>query len=101
MSVRQLLVTVGQSPVLAIKLREKGIDLMSLQRSMETSAQLQDVDLAMTNPLPLLFQMGYLTIKGYDRTFDEYSLGYPNREVKESFLRLISMIQNDQPEDIT
>ena len=101
MSVRQLLVTVGQSPVLAIKLREKGIDLMSLQRSMETSAQLQDVDLAMTNPLPLLFQMGYLTIKGYDRTFDEYSLGYPNREVKESFLRLISMIQNDQPEDMT
>ncbi len=91
----------GNPRFLAIKLREKGIDLMSLQRSMETSAQLQDVDLAMTNPLPLLFQMGYLTIKGYDRTFDEYSLGYPNREVKESFLRLISMIQNDQPEDIT
>ena len=79
----------GNPRFLAIKLREKGIDLMSLQRSMETSAQLQDVDLAMTNPLPLLFQMGYLTIKGYDRTFDEYSLGYPNREVKESFLRLI------------
>ncbi|MEZ3550597.1 MAG: AAA family ATPase [Muribaculaceae bacterium] len=91
----------GNPRFLAIKLREKGIDLMSLQRSMETSAQLQDVDLAMTNPLPLLFQMGYLTIKGYDRTFDEYSLGYPNREVKESFLRLISMIQNDQPEDMT
>ena len=35
--------------------------------------------------LPLLYQSGYLTIKGYDEMFDEYILGYPNKEVKNGF----------------
>ena len=35
----------------------------------------------------LLFQTGYLTIKDYDRDFGTYVLGYPNVEVKYSFLR--------------
>jgi len=35
----------------------------------------------------LLFQTGYLTIKDYDRDFGTYVLGYPNFEVKYSFLR--------------
>ncbi len=64
---------------------------------METGTKLQDIDLAMVNPLPLLFQSGYLTIKGYDMDFDEYTLGYPNREVKESLLRSLVpyYIEND------
>ncbi len=36
-----------------------------------------------SNPIPLLFQCGYLTIKGYNREFDEYTLDYPNDEVAE------------------
>lgn len=36
---------------------------------------------AMTTALPLLYQSGYLTIKGYDRESDLYTLGIPNREV--------------------
>ena len=35
--------------------------------------------------LPLLYQSGYLTIKGYDKEFDSYELGYPNKEVKLGF----------------
>ena len=35
----------------------------------------------------LLFQTGYLTIKSYDEEYDVYSLGYPNREVKDSMLQ--------------
>jgi len=34
----------------------------------------------------LLFQTGYLTIKDYDFEFNEYTLSYPNKEVKYSFL---------------
>jgi len=37
----------------------------------------------------LLFQTGYLTIKDYDRDFGTYVLGYPNFEVKYSFLRYL------------
>lgn len=29
------------------------------------------------NPIALLYQTGYLTIKGYDREFDSYRLGFP------------------------
>ncbi|MFA5880438.1 MAG: AAA family ATPase, partial [Candidatus Margulisiibacteriota bacterium] len=36
--------------------------------------------------LALLLQTGYLTIKRYNKEDDLYLLGYPNREVKESFL---------------
>jgi hypothetical protein len=38
------------------------------------------------NPIPLLYQSGYLTIKNYDREYDEYTLGFPNEEVKYGFL---------------
>lgn len=36
----------------------------------------------MTNIIPLLYQSGYLTIKGYDSMFGLYTLDIPNREVE-------------------
>jgi hypothetical protein len=38
------------------------------------------------NPIPLLYQAGYLTIKGYNGQFNSYTLGFPNEEVKYGFL---------------
>ncbi|MDR0705236.1 MAG: ATP-binding protein [Planctomycetaceae bacterium] len=38
------------------------------------------------NPVPILYQSGYLTIKDYDTKYNEYTLGFPNEEVKYSFL---------------
>ena len=40
----------------------------------------------MTSALPLLYQSGYLTIKGYDRIRDLYTLDFPNAEVKVGFM---------------
>lgn len=37
--------------------------------------------------LPLLYQTGYLTIKGYSTEDESYTLGYPNREVREGSLK--------------
>ena len=37
---------------------------------------------AMTNALPLLYQSGYLTIKGFDRESEMYTLSIPNQEVR-------------------
>ena len=37
---------------------------------------------AMTTMIPLLYQSGYLTIKGYDRESDIYRLSIPNQEVR-------------------
>jgi hypothetical protein len=38
------------------------------------------------NPVPLLYQSGYLTITGYNRSLDRYTLGFPNEEVRYGFL---------------
>ena len=40
-------------------------------------------------PIPLFFQTGYLTIKDYDEEFKLYTLGFPNDEVKNGFLKFI------------
>lgn len=37
---------------------------------------------AMQDALPLLYQSGYLTIKGYDSEIDSYTLSIPNQEVR-------------------
>ncbi len=36
----------------------------------------------MTDALPLLYQSGYLTIKSYDPVIRQYTLGVPNKEVR-------------------
>ncbi|MCD8268952.1 MAG: ATP-binding protein [Parabacteroides sp.] len=40
-------------------------------------------------PIPVIFQSGYLTIKGYDNEFGLYRLGFPNEEVEEGFMRFL------------
>ena len=42
---------------------------------------------AMTTALPLLYQSGYLTIKGYDRQLQSYTLAVPNQEVRIGFTK--------------
>lgn len=42
--------------------------------------------------IPSLYQSGYLTIKDYDSTFDEFILGYPNQEVEEGFIEFLMPI---------
>ena len=39
-------------------------------------------------PLPMIFQSGYLTIKGYDMDFNTFLLDFPNNEVKNGFLTM-------------
>jgi hypothetical protein len=34
------------------------------------------------DPIPILYQAGYLTIKSYDKEYDNYVLGVPNTEVR-------------------
>lgn len=43
----------------------------------------------MHSVLPLFYQSGYLTIKGYDPEFSIYTLGYPNKEVKTGMMKAL------------
>ena len=41
------------------------------------------------NMLPVIYQSGYLTIKGFDKTRRTYTLDFPNREIEEGFLDIL------------
>lgn len=41
---------------------------------------------AMVNALPLLYQSGYLTIKGYNNLSQAYTLAFPNQEVRTGYV---------------
>ena len=49
----------------------------------------------------MIYQSGYLTIKGYDERFGIYRLGFPNREVEvgdyDSFFRRLQSCFADTP----
>lgn len=54
------------------------------------------------NPLPALFQSGYITIKDYDPEYNEYTLGFPNEEVRKGFANcLYQHITQTQANDST
>ena len=51
----------------------------------ECEARAEDFDAPtnqLSNIIPLLYQSGYLTIKAFDKMFEAYTLGIPNREVR-------------------
>ncbi|MBC8601638.1 ATP-binding protein [Parabacteroides acidifaciens] len=55
----------------------------------ETDADVLNSIYGDDQPIPVIFQSGYLTIKGYDEEFGLYHLGFPNREVEEGFIRFL------------
>ena len=64
------------------------LDLMS---KAEVSADvLNSVEPNSQNPIPVIYQSGYLTIKGYDPEFRDYKLGFPNEEVEEGFVKYLA-----------
>ncbi len=48
---------------------------------------LQNFDIENIKTIPVLFQTGYLTIIDFDPQFNNVTLSFPNREVRESYLR--------------
>lgn len=73
-------------------------DLVKLE---DTKVLVQDFSISpesATSALPILYQSGYLTIKGYDPEYEEYTLGFPNREVRLGFLDALLPSVADVPD---
>ena len=78
------------TPTYLVKLLKKHhYDLERMAREETDSQVLNSIDSESTNPIPVIYQSGYLTIKGYDEEFGMYRLGFPNREVEEGFVRFL------------
>ena len=60
---------------------------------------LGSVDTIRVNPLPIIYQSGYLTIKDYDAEFMEYHLGFPNEEVERGFIQYLLPIYTNARQD--
>ena len=56
----------------------------------KTAADLDAIDAMYSDPIPLFFQSGYLTIKDYDPEFLTYRLDFPNNEVEQGFARFMT-----------
>lgn len=84
------------SPSYLIRLIERHRFLLSnLEGERRNEEQLNDISDTGHDFVPLLYQSGYLTIKGYDNPSDElgsgeYILGFPNREVNKCFWNSLS-----------
>jgi hypothetical protein len=79
------------TPTFLIKLLQKAdFDLRNFAGGVSIAARsINDYRIQGGNPVPLLYQSGYLTIAGYDRELDKYLLGFPNEEVKYGFLEAL------------
>ena len=71
-------------------LKKTNFDLRELDGIEVSSASLSDDRANISNPVPMIYQSGYLTIKSFDQRFRTYTLGFPNEEVKYGFLNFVS-----------
>ena len=70
-------------------LKEHGSRFPDLSKEQVSAIVMSSMDSASTNLIPVIYQTGYLTIKGYDERFKKYRLGFPNKKVEEGFLNLL------------
>lgn len=88
----------GTPTYLVELLKKHHYDLRRMAHEETSAAVLNSIDSASDNPIPVIYQSGYLTIKGYDQEFGIYSLGFPNREVEEGFIEfLLPFYANTNP----
>ena len=76
------------TPTFLVKhLANTGFEIPILENNVTIDANsLMDYRIENDDYIPVLYQTGYLTIKSYDMEVGEYTLGFPNEEVKYGFL---------------
>jgi len=79
----------GTPTYLVELLKKHNYNLSNLEKEEPTADSLNSIDSSSTDPIPVIYQSGYLTIKGYDKEFGLYKLGYPNKEVEEGFVKFL------------
>lgn len=86
------------TPTFLIELLKKtDYDLRNLEGIQLDVNSFADYRADASRPIPVIYQSGYLTIKGYDKRFRLYTLGFPNDEVKYGFLNFITPFYSSVP----
>jgi hypothetical protein len=76
----------GTPSYLVELLKRHNFKLDELKGNKVTANVLSAIDASSSDPIPVIFQSGYLTISGYNERYKLYSLDFPNEEVREGFM---------------
>ena len=66
-------------------LKKKNIDMLQMEDIWTNTDRFDTPTEKITDPIPVLYQSGYLTIKDYNRIGKMYKLAFPNEEVRKGF----------------
>ena len=75
----------GTPTMLVNVMRQTGISLQQIEHFRGTLERFDAPTERISDPIPVLFQSGYLTLKDYNPFTRQYTLGFPNGEVREGF----------------
>ncbi|NDV63681.1 AAA family ATPase [Bacteroides sp. 224] len=80
----------GTPTFLVELLKRSDYDLRELIEGVEATSDIfMQYRVESDDPIPVFYQTGYLTIKDYDKEFRLYKLGFPNNEVRYTFLEFL------------
>ncbi len=79
----------GTPSYLVYLLKKRSYRLDKLATATVDADVLNCVDTQSTNPISVIYQSGYLTIKSYNARFDTYNLDFPNKEVEAGFFKFL------------
>ncbi len=79
----------GTPSFLVQLMKHSNYELNRLQEEEVTTDVLNSIEAMSENPIPVIYQSGYLTIKDYDERFGTYRLGFPNKEVEQGFIKYL------------
>lgn len=82
----------GVPTVLSKSILNNDFDISKLNGKKVDKASLNDLSIYASNPIPLFYQTGYLTLKDFEPRRRRFTIGYPNREVESSILNNILQI---------
>ena len=66
-------------------MQQKNLDMLNLDDLWIQASRFDTPTERLADPIPVLFQSGYLTIKGYEKKGKLYHLCFPNQEVRQGF----------------
>jgi len=75
----------GTPTMLVNVMRQTNISLQQIEHFRATLDRFDAPTERISDPIPVLFQSGYLTLKDYDPFTRKFTLGFPNGEVREGF----------------
>ena len=89
----------GTPTYLAKLLEDRNVNVQKLVGQTYERKYFVDYRADSEDPLAMMYQSGYLTIKGYDDEYEEYLLDFPNDEVKKGFAALTANSYFGKTED--